>query len=56
LIENNLLDELRVQVHPVIVGKGKRLFENADALQRLKLVESSTTGSGVILLTYQPRD
>lgn len=54
LLQANLLDELILMVHPVVVGKGKRLFEGAQ-LQRLELVSSQTTRSGVVLLTYRPR-
>jgi dihydrofolate reductase len=55
LLENDLLDELRLQVHPVIVGHGKRLFRDGSPTKRLTLVESKTTSTGVLLLTYQPR-
>ena len=54
LLEANLLDELTLMIHPVIVGKGKRLFEGEESLKRMKLVESKITGSGVSILTYQP--
>jgi dihydrofolate reductase len=54
LLQANLLDELTLMIHPVVAGDGKRLFEGAQALKRLKLVESKTTRSGVAILTYQP--
>jgi dihydrofolate reductase len=54
LIQNDLLDELTLMVHPVIVGHGKRLFTGGGSLKRLKLVDSKTTRTGVALLTYQP--
>lgn len=54
LLNANLLDELVLTIHPVIVGKGKRLFHEGDALKRLKLVDSKTTRTGVLLATYQP--
>lgn len=54
LLESDLLDELTLMIHPVIVGKGKRLFRDGNALKRLKLVNSKTTGTGVAILTYQP--
>jgi len=53
LLQDGLLDELKLMVHPVIVGKGKRLFYESD-LQRLKLVDSKVTGTGVVIVTYQP--
>jgi dihydrofolate reductase len=54
LLQDGLIDELLLMVHPVIVGSGKRLFKDGEALQRLKLVDSKTTRTGVALLTYQP--
>lgn len=54
LLQYDLLDELILMVHPVIVGHGKRLFKDGGDLKRLKLVESKTTRTGVIILFYQP--
>ena len=54
LIEQGLLDELILMVHPVIVGKGKRLFKDEDSLKRLKLLSSKTSRTGTMILTYQP--
>ena len=55
LLENNLLDDLTLMYHPVIVGRGKRFFKDGSEIRRLKLVRSTTTGSGVLISTYQPR-
>lgn len=55
LLQNDLLDELTLMVHPVVAGGGKRLFKDGSDLKRLKLVRSKTTSTGVALLTYQPR-
>jgi dihydrofolate reductase len=55
LLQADLLDELLLTVHPVVAGKGKRLFEGGSDLKRLKLVDSKTTSTGVAILTYQPR-
>jgi len=54
LLQADLLDELTLMIHPVVAGKGKRLFEGESALKRLKLAASKTTGSGVSFLTYHP--
>lgn len=54
LLQENLLDELKLMVHPVVVGKGKRLFTEDVDLKRLQLVDSKVTGTGVVILTYQP--
>ena len=54
LLQNDLLDELILMIHPVIVGKGKRLFPDKGDLKRLKLLSSQTTSTGVSILTFQP--
>lgn len=54
LLQNDLLDELTLMVHPVVVGSGKRLFKEGSDLKRLKPVASKTTRTGVAILTYQP--
>jgi hypothetical protein len=41
--------------HPVVAGKGKRLFQDGNLLKRLRLMDSRTTRSGVVIATYQPR-
>ncbi|WP_053851214.1 dihydrofolate reductase family protein [Streptomyces sp. NRRL B-24085] len=50
----DLVDELRIYVHPVLVGRGKPLFPRSDTLTSLRLVESHTFGNGVVLLRYEP--
>ena len=55
LLQNDLLNELSLAVHPVVVGKGKRLFDDSGDLKRMKLTASTTTRTGVAVLTYQPR-
>lgn len=53
LLQRDLLDELTLMVHPVVVGRGKRLFDGGGDLKRLRLASSRTTSSGVAILTYQ---
>lgn len=53
LIENGLIDEYRLLIYPVVLGGGQRLFTKGH-LAALRLVDSKTTGSGVIIATYQP--
>jgi dihydrofolate reductase len=50
-----LIDEYQILVHPVLVGGGKPLFGELKDQVKLKLVNSKTHPSGVVLLTYQPR-
>jgi dihydrofolate reductase len=52
LLQMGLLDELTLMVHPVVVGKGRRLFTEDVDLTRLKLIQTTKTGSGVVFLTY----
>ena len=54
LIENDLVDEFSLTVHPIVLGTGKRLFRDADQVRRLRLADSKTTSNGSLLLTYQP--
>ena len=54
LLAHGLVDELRLLVHPLVVGKGARLFENGIGQVPLELVESRTFATGVLDLTYRP--
>jgi dihydrofolate reductase len=54
LLQEDLLDELGLMIHPVIVRSGKRLFEEGGDPKGLKLVDSKTFSTGVVYLTYQP--
>ena len=54
LLKENLLDELILMVHPVIAGRGKRMFPDSGEQKRMRLVDSMITGSGVAFLTYHP--
>lgn len=53
LMQHDLVDRYRLLVYPVVVGKGKRLF-NEGATATLKLVESRSFSSGVVALIYEP--
>src|SRR5262252_8767587 len=54
LIAADLIDEYRMWVFPVVLGEGKRLFENGAPPRRLSLVATQSTPSGVLLNTYRP--
>jgi dihydrofolate reductase len=54
LLEHGVLDELRLWIHPVIVGTGKLLFR-VDATARLRLVDTETRTNGVIVAVYEPQ-
>ncbi|RKL65059.1 hypothetical protein CR203_22845 [Salipaludibacillus neizhouensis] len=54
LINAILLDELRIIIHPVILGSGKRYFDNIDTRQDLKLIETKLyKTSGSMLMRYE---
>jgi dihydrofolate reductase len=54
LMAHALVDEYRLMVYPLVLGEGKRLFRDADATKRLRLTQTVSTGTGVLLLTYAP--
>ena len=54
LLRDDLLDELRLMVHPIVLGGGRRLFEDGGYRKDLELVDSKTFGTGVLYLTYRP--
>ena len=54
LIDNDLVDELRLMVFPVVLGTGKRLFGETSDKKTLRLVDSRTVGDGVSILVYAP--
>jgi dihydrofolate reductase len=54
LMKHNLIDEYELWIHPLVLGNGKRLFEGGVVPSNLKLVDTKTTGSGILILTYQP--
>jgi dihydrofolate reductase len=54
LLREGLLDELGLMVHPIVLGRGKRLFENRIDEMVLELVDSKTFSTGVLYLTYRP--
>jgi dihydrofolate reductase len=54
LLRAGVLDELRLLVHPIVVGHGKRLFEAEDQPIPLRLIEAKTFTTGVQAMTYAP--
>jgi len=53
LLENDLVDELRLKIYPLTLGKGKKLFDNGPIPAAFTLVESLATPSGVIIASYK---
>jgi dihydrofolate reductase len=56
LIDNDLVDELRLMVFPVVLGSGKRLFGETSDKKSLRLADSKMVGDGVAILTYRPAE
>jgi dihydrofolate reductase len=57
LVQHNLVDEFRLMVHPLLLGTGRRLFdEETDQLHRLRLLDATPTTTGVVILRYEPAD
>ncbi len=55
LLQNDLVDELRLMVFPVILGKGKRLFQEGNLSPAFRLAEAKPVGAGVLTLIYHPQ-
>jgi dihydrofolate reductase len=53
LAARGLVDEYRLMIHPVALGKGKRLFGDGPGKQDLKLADSKTFTNGIVLLVYE---
>ena len=53
LFKNDLVDELRLKIHPLTLGKGKKLFDNGTIPAAFTLMESIVTSKGVIIVTYK---
>ena len=56
LIAKDLVDELRVMIDPLVVGGGKRVFNDDGTLRQWRLVDSQVTTTGAILATYAPAE
>jgi len=52
-MRHDLIDEYRLYVHPIVIGRGKRLFPPSDTTIDLHLAETRTFGNGVVLLRYR---
>ncbi len=53
LMRRDLIDEYVLQIHPLVLGKGRRLFPDGSPLTNFSLVDSVSTGTGVIIATYR---
>lgn len=56
LIEHELVDEYALMIHPLVIGRGKRLFPDGSPPTPLRLLESTSTTTGVLITSYAPAD
>lgn len=56
LLKNDLVDELKLKIHPLTLGKGKKLFDKGTIPLAFKLAENIVTPGGVIIATYKRPD
>jgi dihydrofolate reductase len=54
LVEHDLVDEYRLMIDPLVLGGGKRIFDDDGVRRPLRVVASQVTGTGAILATYEP--
>jgi dihydrofolate reductase len=56
LMRRNLVDEYVLSIHPLVLGSGRRLFPDGCPYAALRLVETKTTTTGVVIATYRPAE
>jgi dihydrofolate reductase len=56
LMRRNLVDLYVLLIHPLVLGSGRRLFPDGGAFAALRLVDTKTTTTGVVIATYQPAE
>jgi len=55
LMRHNIIDEYVLQIHPLVLGSGRRLFTEGGTFANLRLIDTKTTTTGVVIATYQPK-
>jgi len=56
LMRRNVIDEYVLLIHPLVLGSGRRLFTDGGPFGALRLVNTKTTTTGVVVATYQPAE
>jgi dihydrofolate reductase len=56
LMRRNLIDEYLLLIHPLVLGSGRRLFNDGGSFAALRLIDTKTTTTGVVIATYQPAE
>ena len=52
-VRHDLIDEYRLYINPIVIGRGMPMLRPSDAKVALRLVETSTFGNGVVMLRYE---
>lgn len=55
-MRHDLVDEYVLTIHPLVLGSGRRLFTDDGVFAALRLVDTKTTTTGVVIATYQPAE
>jgi dihydrofolate reductase len=56
LMEHDLVDEYRLMINPIVLGSGRRLFREGNATNKLRLLDSKTSSTGVLIVSYEPTE
>ena len=56
LMRHGLVDEFLLLIHPLVLGSGRRLFQDDGAFAPLRLINCVTTTTGVMMASYRPAD
>jgi dihydrofolate reductase len=56
LMEHDLVDEYRLMINPIVLGSGRRLFREGKATNKLRLLDSKTSSTGVLVVSYEPAE
>jgi dihydrofolate reductase len=56
LRKHSLVDEYVLLIHPLVLGSGRRLLNDGNASAALRLIDTRTTTTGVVIVTYQPAE
>jgi dihydrofolate reductase len=54
LMRRGRIDEFMLMIHPLVLGMGRRLFADGSPATNLRLVDTKTATTGVVIATYQP--
>jgi hypothetical protein len=52
----NLIDDYQLWWHPVVLGRGKKLFREGGPRMPMRFVDSQVSAAGLVILTYEPQD